>query len=143
MSRYDLGRYSYVPYIPVFGKEEDFSGNVYPLLGEFSGGSGSVEMNLDLPHAQSCVLKCYPKILHYIKSRNISVDLPNCLGHSERQSRVGAIKKMVIHLNKDHPRFLCGFCFELTISGTTLLLMDCYDVTQETTTWTQKACQKE
>ena len=141
MSRYDLGRYCYVPYIPVFGKEEDFSGNVYPLLGELGGGSGSVEMNLDLPHAQSYVLKCYPKILHYIKSRHISVDLPTTLKGIQR--RVVAMKKMLIDLNKDHPRFLCGFCFELAITGTTLLLMDCYDVAQETTTWTQKACQKE
>ena len=109
----------------VFGKE-DVSGNVYPILGELGGGSGSVEVNLDLSHAQSCVLKRYPKLLHYIMPRHISVDLPTPL--KGIQSRVGALEEMLIDLNKDYTKFLCGFRFELAISDTTLLLMDCYDV---------------
>ena len=47
-----------IPYIPIFGKD-DVLGNIYPMLGELGGGNGSVELNLELPHAQSCVLKYY------------------------------------------------------------------------------------
>ena len=58
LSRLDLGRFCYIPYIPIFGKD-DVLGNIYPMLGELGGGNGSVELNLELPHAQSCVLKYY------------------------------------------------------------------------------------
>ena len=63
LSRYDLGRYCYVLYIPAFRKQGDVSGTVYPMLGELGGSSGSVEVNSHLPNAQSCVLKCYPTTL--------------------------------------------------------------------------------
>ena len=83
-------------YIPVFGKQEDVSGTVYLILGELGGGSGSVEVNFDL---QSCVLKVYPKVIHYIKARNIGVDLPTTV--KGIQSHVGAIEEMLIDLHDD------------------------------------------
>ena len=63
---------------------------------------------------------------HYIKSRNISMDLPTTI--KGIQSHMGALEDMLIDLNKDHARFLCGFRFELGITGTTLTMMDIYDV---------------
>ena len=47
---------------------------MYPTLGELGGGSGSVQVNFDLPDSQSCVLKVYLKVMHYITARNICVD---------------------------------------------------------------------
>lgn len=44
------------------------------MLGELGGGSGSVQVNFDLPDSQSCVLKVYLKVMHYITARNICVD---------------------------------------------------------------------
>ena len=125
LSRFDLGRYCYVPYIPIFGKEDDVLHNIYPMLGELSHGYGSVELNLELPHAQSCQLKCYPKLVHYLKARNIGVDLPMTL--KGYKSHVGALEEMLIKFNADSGRHLCGFRFELAISGTTLSLMQCND----------------
>ena len=46
------------------------------MLGELGGGYGSMELNLELPHTQTCELKWYPKLIHYLKARNIGVDLP-------------------------------------------------------------------
>ena len=74
LSRFDLGRYCHVPYIPIFGKVDDVSGNIYPMLRELGGGYGSVELNYELPHTQTCKLKCYPKLVHYLKAHNIGVD---------------------------------------------------------------------
>lgn len=88
-----------MPYIPVFGKQEDVSGTVYLMLGEFGGGGGSIEVNFDLPNIQSCVLKVYPKVIHYIKARNIGVDLPTTV--KGIQSHVGAIEEMLMDLHDD------------------------------------------
>ena len=41
---------------------------------------------------------------------------------------MGALEKMLIELNNDPGRYLCGFRFELAISGTLLSLMTCYDL---------------
>lgn len=41
---------------------------------------------------------------------------------------MGALEQMLIDLNTDQARYLCSFCYELAISGTTLSLMDCHDV---------------
>ena len=68
LCRYDPGRNCYVPHIPVFRKQEDVSGTVYPMLGELGGGS--IEVNFELPNIQNCVLKVYPEVIHYIKARN-------------------------------------------------------------------------
>ena len=76
LSQFDLSRYCYVLYIPIFGKVDDVLSNIYPMLGELGGGYGSVEVNLKLPHTQSCTPKIYPKLVHYLKARNIGADLP-------------------------------------------------------------------
>ena len=115
-----------MPYIPIFGKVDDVSGNIYPMLRELGGGYGSVELNYELPHTQTCKLKCYPKVVHYLKARNIGVDLPTTV--KGYRDRVGALEKMLIELNNDPGRYLCGFRFELAISGTLLSLMTCYDL---------------
>ena len=107
LSRFDLGRYCHVPYIPIFGKVDDVSGNIYPMLRELEGGYGSVELNYELPHTQTCKLKCYPKVVHYLKARNIGVDLPTTV--KGYRDRVGALEKMLIKLNNDPERYLCGF----------------------------------
>ena len=125
LSQFDLGRYCYVPHIPIFGKVDDVSGNIYPMLGELGGGYGSVEVNLKLPHTQSCTLKIYLKLVHYLKARNISMGLPTTV--KGYRGRVGAIEEMLMELHNDSGRHLCGFCFKLAISGTTLSLLE-YDV---------------
>ena len=125
LSWFDLGRYCYVPYIPIFGKVDDISGNIYPMLGELGGGYGSVELNYELPHTETCKMKCYPKLVHFLKARNIGVDLPTTV--KGYRSRVGALEQMFVELNTDPGRYLCGFRFELAISGTLLSMMQCYD----------------
>ena len=114
-----------MPYSPIFGKVDDISGNVYPMLGELGDGYGSVELNYEFPHTQTTKLKCYPKLVHYLKARNIGVDLPTTV--KGYRSRVGALEQMLLEFNTDPGRYLCGFCFELAISGTLLSLMQCYD----------------
>ena len=118
-----------MPYIPIFGKVDDVSGNIYSMLRELWGGYGSVKLNYELPHAQSCKLKCYPKVVHYLKARNIGVDLPTTV--KGYRDCVGALEKMLIELNNDHGRYLCGFHFKLAISGTLLSLMSCYDLVRK------------
>ena len=126
LSRFDLGRYCHVPYIPIFGKVDDVSGNIYPILREFGGGYGSVELNYELPHTQTCKMKYYPKLVHCLKARNIGVDLPTTV--KGYRDRVGALENMLLELNNDPGKYLCGFRFELAISGTLLSLMTCYDL---------------
>ena len=125
LSWFNLGRYCYVPYIPIFGKVDDISGDIYPMLGELGGGYGSVELNYKLPHTQTCKLKCYPKLVHYLKACNIGVDLPTTV--KGYRSHVGALEQMLVELNSDPGRYLCAFHFELAISGTLLSMMQCYD----------------
>ena len=110
---------------------------IYPMLGELGGGYGSVELNYELSHTQNCKLKCYPKLVHYLKARNIGVDLPTTVkGH---KGRVGALEEMLIELNSDSGGDLCGFCFELVISDTTLSLMQCFDNVR-IYCWIRKVC---
>ena len=47
---------------------------MYPMLGELGDGSGSIQVNFDLTHSQSCILQVYLKVVHYITASNISAD---------------------------------------------------------------------
>ena len=57
----DIARYFI--YISIFGKEDDVSDNIYQMLGQLGGVNGSVELNLELPHTQTCELKWSPGTL--------------------------------------------------------------------------------
>ena len=95
------------------------------MLGELEGGFGSVELNYEFPHTQTTKLKCYPKLVHYLKACNIGVNLSTTV--KGYRSCVGALEQMLLELNTDRGRYLYGFRFELAISGTVLSLMQCYD----------------
>ena len=106
------------------------------MLGQLGGGYGSVELNYELPHTQSMKLKCYPKLVHYLKARNIGMDLPTTM--KGYRSHVGALEQMLVELHADPGKYLCGFRFELAISGTLLSVMQCYDHVRRYRSWQVK-----
>ena len=70
ISRYDLGRYVNIPYIPLFGTEEDYNikAEMFPMLGTLGEGHGSLSIEFDTEDAQKCTFKVYPCVVHYLKA---------------------------------------------------------------------------
>ena len=76
-NRYDVGRNVSLPYIPLFNFYPRMSGEVYPMLTELGDGNGSIHSSPMRAGPQGGVtLKVYPHLLHYLKARRISPDLP-------------------------------------------------------------------
>ena len=77
--RFDIGRNVEANSIPVFGISQWHShATLFPMFGNMGAGFGSISLQL-LPsssHVQSLTIKCYPRILHYLKGSRITMDLP-------------------------------------------------------------------
>ena len=76
--RYDIGRNISTKSIPVFGLF-DVQGTVYPVFDNLGAGYGSVEIPLDSPNNRlySITLKCYPRLLHQLKSHKLTINPTN------------------------------------------------------------------
>ena len=64
--------------IPVFGIS-DVEGTVHPMFDDLGVGYGSVELPSDSPsnRVHSITLKCYPRLLYYLKSHRLTSNIPS------------------------------------------------------------------
>ena len=128
MNRFDLGRYVSIPYIPLFGIEDDVKGEVYPMLGVLGGGHGSVSIEFKVEHSIRSTLKVYPRVVHYLKVRNIGKELPTT--NRGMKTRLGQVEALLEDLHASDAATLCGFRFELEFH-TTNSLRECYNVARD------------
>ena len=91
LRRFDIGRNVEANSIPVFGISQRHShATVFPMFGNMGARFGSISLQL-LPsssYVQSLTIKCYPRILHYLKGTCITMDLP--------QTNFGMTSKLTI-----------------------------------------------
>ena len=128
LASFYLGRQYMLPYIPLFTINEGGKGEVLGMLGELGGGSGSVKIDFTYGRAQCVTLKMYPLLVHFVKARYISVDIPKTIRGF--QTRITPVEDMLVYLH-DHSQaleLLTGFHHEFAVSGTTKNLEETHSV---------------
>ena len=81
LARYDIGRNINTSSIPLFCVNPEYSGNVYPMFHHIGAGYGSVLVRLkdEDPRVDSVQLKCYPRVMHFIRASAITDTIPRSI----------------------------------------------------------------
>lgn len=98
LARYDFGMNIDTGNIPIFELDSGTSGSVYPMLGDLGAGYGSVLMNLhsDDDKITNICVKCYPRIIHYLKSHHLTMDMPSTiLGMKKKLDKIIVVMKQM------------------------------------------------
>ena len=80
------------------------------MLGSLGEGYGSVAIAFQVEHSHRCTLKVYPRIVHYLKARNIGKELPTTV--RGMKTRLGQVEALLVDLHASDISILCGFRFE-------------------------------
>lgn len=100
--------------IPLFAVSTDTTDRtMFPMCGDLGPGYGSVSLMLktDYPQIDSIAVKIYPKLLHYLKSHNINMNLAGIL--RGMKNNMGKNKELVTHTYKEGAqRIVCEYRYE-------------------------------
>ena len=79
------------------------------MIGNLGAGYGSVELILDAQSngMQSLTLKCYPRLMHYLKANRITATIPAT--NKGRISKLKMTEKMVQSMDRS---LMVGFRYE-------------------------------
>ena len=82
-ARYDVGRNVNTNSIPVFGLDIGLNDDVFGMFGDLRAEYGSVRLTFEIDdeRVDSIAVKIYPRLLHFIKSSHITMDIPGCIGN--------------------------------------------------------------
>lgn len=95
------------------------------MFDNLGAGYGSVEVPLESEsnRVHSIAIKCYPRLLHYLKSHRLTSNIPNT--NRGMRTKLSMIDKFV---NAIESQSLGGFRYEFTIYCTDKNLVQCFNL---------------
>ena len=72
--------------------------------------------------------RCSLRVVHYLKARNLGIDLLTT--NRGIKTRVGQIESLLMHLQSSDPMIVCGFKFEF-VFYTKKSLLECYHLMKD------------
>ena len=80
--------------IPLFMLEKGSRGKVFPMFGHMGADYGSIlmKLNTDDDRIYSLQVKCYPRLLHFLKSHGLTMEMATTLpGIQKKFKKIGEV----------------------------------------------------